>query len=89
MQLSNVTQGQLAKEMGVSRRIINEICNNKRSVTVDTALMHAKVFGTTPDFWLKTNCGRTKVEYRQLRRELKNETALLRRVNFFGLRLPF
>ena len=47
-----VTQGRLAKAMGVSRRMINEICNNKRSVTVDTALMLAKVFGNTPDFWL-------------------------------------
>ena len=47
-----VTQGQLAKAMGVSRRMINEICNNKRSVTVDTALMLAKVFGNTADFWL-------------------------------------
>jgi addiction module HigA family antidote len=47
-----VTQGQLAKAMGVSRRTINEICNNKRSVTVDTALMLAKVFGNTADFWL-------------------------------------
>ena len=47
-----VTQGQLAKAMGVSRRTINEICTNKRSVTVDTALMLAKVFGNTPDFWL-------------------------------------
>jgi len=47
-----VTQGQLAAAMGVSRRMINEICNNKRSVTVDTALMLAKVFGNTPDFWL-------------------------------------
>jgi addiction module HigA family antidote len=47
-----VTQGQLAKAMVVSRRMINEICNNKRSVMVDTALMLAKVFGNTPDFWL-------------------------------------
>ncbi len=47
-----VTQGQLAKAMGVSRRTVNELCNNKRSVTVDTALMLAKVFGNTPDFWL-------------------------------------
>ena len=47
-----VTQGQLAKAMGLSRRMINEICNNKRSVIVDTALMLAKVFGNTPDFWL-------------------------------------
>ena len=47
-----ITQGQLAKAMGVSRRTINEICNNKRSVTVDTALTLAKVFGNTADFWL-------------------------------------
>ena len=47
-----VTQGLLAKAMGISRRTINEICNNKRPVTVDTALMLAKVFGNTPEFWL-------------------------------------
>jgi len=38
--------------MGVSRRTVNEICTNKRSITVDTALMLAKVFNNTPDFWL-------------------------------------
>ena len=52
MEPLNVTQVQLAKAMGVSRRTVNEICTNKRSVTVDTALMLAKVFGNTPDFWL-------------------------------------
>lgn len=47
-----ITQGQLAKAMGVSRRTVNEICTGKRAVTVDTALMLAKVFENTPDFWL-------------------------------------
>ena len=47
-----ITQEQLAKAMGVSRRTVNEICTGKRTVTVDTALMLAKVFETTPDFWL-------------------------------------
>lgn len=47
-----ITQGQLAKAMGVSRRTVNEICTGKRTVTVDTALMLAKVFDNTPDFWL-------------------------------------
>ena len=47
-----ITQGQLASAMGVSRRTINEICNSKRSITVDTALMLAKVFNNTPNFWL-------------------------------------
>ncbi|MEA1967216.1 MAG: HigA family addiction module antitoxin [Thermodesulfobacteriota bacterium] len=47
-----ITQGQLAKAMGVSHRTVNEICTGKRSVTVDTALILAKVFDNTPDFWL-------------------------------------
>jgi addiction module HigA family antidote len=48
----DITQGQLGKAMGVSRRTVNEICTGKRAVTVDTALMLARVFGNTPDFWL-------------------------------------
>ena len=47
-----ITQARLAEAMGISRRTVNELCNNKRSITVDTALMLAKVFGNTPDFWL-------------------------------------
>ncbi len=47
-----ITQGQLASAMGVSRRTVNELCTGKRSITVDTALMLAKVFGNTPNFWL-------------------------------------
>jgi len=47
-----ITQGKLASAMGVSRRTVNELCTGKRSITVDTALMLAKVFGNTPNFWL-------------------------------------
>ena len=47
-----ITQGQLAAAMGVSRRTVNELCTGKRAVTVETALMLAKVFNNTPDFWL-------------------------------------
>jgi antitoxin HigA-1 len=47
-----INQGQLASAMGVSRRTVNELCTGKRSITVDTALMLAKVFGNTPNFWL-------------------------------------
>ncbi len=47
-----ITQGQLASAMGVSRRTVNELCTGKRSITIDTALMLAKVFGNTPNFWL-------------------------------------
>jgi antitoxin HigA-1 len=47
-----LTQGRLAKAMGVSRKHVNELCTNKRSVTADTALMLARVFGNSADFWL-------------------------------------
>ena len=47
-----ITQDGLAKAMMVSRKTVNELCNNKRAITVDTALILAKVFGNTADFWL-------------------------------------
>lgn len=47
-----ITQGQLAEAMGVSRKTVNELCTNRRSVTVDTALILSTVFGNTADFWL-------------------------------------
>ncbi len=47
-----LTQTALAETMGVERRHVNELCNDRRAVTVDTALMLGRVFGNTPDFWL-------------------------------------
>jgi addiction module HigA family antidote len=47
-----LTQGAVAEAMGVQRRLVNELCNGRRSVTADTALMLARVFGNSPEFWL-------------------------------------
>ncbi|MGA9068845.1 MAG: HigA family addiction module antitoxin [Terracidiphilus sp.] len=47
-----LTQGALAEAMGVERKLVNELCNNRRAVTADTALMLALVFGNSPEFWL-------------------------------------
>jgi addiction module HigA family antidote len=47
-----LTQGALAKAMGVQRKHVNELCNDRRNVTAATALILARVFGTSPDFWL-------------------------------------
>jgi addiction module HigA family antidote len=52
MQPIGLTQVELAKLMGVSRKTVNELCTNRRSVTAETALMLAGVLGNTPDFWL-------------------------------------
>ena len=52
MQPLGLTQGVLAKAMGVQRKHVNELCNDRRSVTASTALILSRVFGNTADFWL-------------------------------------
>ena len=47
-----ISLGQLAEVMGVGRKTVNELCMNKRGVTSETAFLLAKVFGTTPEFWI-------------------------------------
>ena len=49
MQQTGLTQ---AEAMGVQRKLVNELCNNRRNVTAATALILARVFGNSPDFWL-------------------------------------
>ncbi len=57
MQPYNLTQAELAGLMGVSRKTVNELCTNKRSITAETALMLATVFANTPEFWLNSQQG--------------------------------
>jgi addiction module HigA family antidote len=52
MEPIGLTQGALAEAMGVQRKHVNELCNNRRGVTAPTALILARVFGNSPDFWL-------------------------------------
>jgi antitoxin HigA-1 len=47
-----LTQVALADAMGVQRKHVNELCNDRRTVTTATALILARVFGNSPDFWL-------------------------------------
>ncbi|MDE2582267.1 MAG: HigA family addiction module antidote protein [Rhodospirillales bacterium] len=51
MQPMGLTQAALAA-MGVQRKHVNGLCNNRRNVTAATALILARVFGNSPDFWL-------------------------------------
>jgi antitoxin HigA-1 len=52
MEPLRLTQAALAEVMGVQRKHVNELCNNRRKVTAATALILARVFGNSPDFWL-------------------------------------
>ena len=47
-----VSQYQMAKDIGVPPRRINEIVLGKRAVTADTALRLSRYFGTSARFWL-------------------------------------
>ena len=47
-----LSQNQLALDIRVPARRINEIVLQKRRITPDTALRLAKYFRTSPQFWL-------------------------------------
>lgn len=47
-----ISQTQLAKEIGVPPNRINQIINGKREITADTALRLGAYFGIDPEFWL-------------------------------------
>ena len=52
LQPMGLTQGKLADAIGVPRKHVNKLCNDRRAVTARTALILARVFGNSPDFWL-------------------------------------
>jgi len=49
-----LTQTELAERSGLPRKHVNELCRDRRAMTADTALIFAKVFGNSADFWLNT-----------------------------------
>lgn len=42
----------VARAIGVTPARVNEIVNEKRGITADTALRLARYFGTTPEVWI-------------------------------------
>lgn len=42
----------LAQALRVPATRINDVVNERRGITADTALRLARYFGTTPEFWL-------------------------------------
>jgi addiction module HigA family antidote len=47
-----MSQRSFAATIGVTHTRLNQIVNEKRSVTADTALRLARALGTTPEFWM-------------------------------------
>ncbi len=52
MEAFNLSQNALAKAIKVHPRRVNEIVNEKRGISADTALRLSKYFGTTAEFWM-------------------------------------
>ncbi|MGE0128616.1 MAG: HigA family addiction module antitoxin [Blastocatellales bacterium] len=49
---AGLTQLDLAERLGVSRRTVGEILRERRALSPDLAHRLARVFGTTPEFWM-------------------------------------
>ena len=48
----SLTISEIAKDLGVSRKTISKIVNEKGAITPDMALGLAKTFNTSPELWL-------------------------------------
>ena len=71
-----ISQSQVARDINVPPRRINEICLGKRGITPDTALRLARYFGTSAEFWMnlqqRYDLERRKDEIEErLRREIR------------------
>jgi addiction module HigA family antidote len=48
-----LTQAQLAEELGINLKVIDELVNEKRSISPELAVKLAERFRTSPEFWLR------------------------------------
>jgi addiction module HigA family antidote len=51
-QFASLTQKELAKRLGVSRRAVGELVQERRAMTADMAIRLSRVLKTTPDIWM-------------------------------------
>lgn len=58
LQPLGMTQTELADRLGVQFKRINQIVNQRRRVTAETALLLARAFGTSPEYWLNLQSAR-------------------------------
>jgi antitoxin HigA-1 len=63
----DLSSNALAQAIGVTAARVNEIVNERRGITADTALRLARYFGTSADMWLNLQ---KRFELETARREL-------------------
>src|SRR5262245_3205751 len=47
-----ISQAVLSRAIGCSRKVISEICTEKRGISAEMAFKLGKVFGQSADFWM-------------------------------------
>jgi len=50
--VTKITVTDMAAKLGISRKTLSKILNEKGAVTPDMALRLARAFGTTPELWI-------------------------------------
>jgi addiction module HigA family antidote len=75
--VSGIKQADLARALGVSAPRLNMILKNRLHITPEIALRLAKVFGTSPFYWLQIRADfEIFVESRRLSNELNEIVSL-------------
>ena len=70
------TQAEISDRLRISRRRLNELIREKRSVTPDTALRLARLFGTTAEFWLDAQAAWDLQQTTESRRQMREIEAI-------------
>ena len=65
-----ITQSALAEKLDIPIQRINTIINGKRGMTPETALLLARFFETTPEFWMNLQ---TKYDLWRAQREMQQK----------------
>ena len=47
-----LSQADLARALGSSRKVVSEICTGKRGISAEMAVKLGKVFGQSANFWM-------------------------------------
>ncbi|QQS47916.1 MAG: HigA family addiction module antidote protein [Acidobacteriota bacterium] len=75
----SISQYQLAKDINVPARRVNEIVHGKRSITANTAIRLARYFGLSERFWLNLQSSYDlAIEKDRFEGRIENEVKVLR-----------
>ncbi len=61
-----ITQEQLGHFMGLSRKVVGQIVNNSRRISVDEAATLAALFETDEDFWINVQAAHDRWDSRKI-----------------------